>query len=149
MVSKPRRGVTQSVPLVRIQSSPPNCCTFWPRASSSSLSDHRSLHGTTFTLAEPICRVRDRLDSPRVSRLHRNLQRAPSAPRPAIVSTTTTGTGPISHSTRIAQTHARSCQMGADESSPSRKSMACITVTNVSPPEQYHFPFANVAPLLF
>jgi hypothetical protein len=63
-------------------------------------------------------------------------------------STTTTGPAPISHSTRIAQTHARSCHPGADESSPSRKSMACITATNVSPPDRCHFPFANGARLL-
>jgi hypothetical protein len=35
------------------------------------------------------------------------------------------------------------------ESSPCRKSVAYITVTNVSPPDQYHFLFANVAALLF
>src|SRR5258708_24942225 len=65
------------------------------------------------------------------------------------MSTTTAGPAPISHSTRIVQTHARSCHPGADESSPSRKSMACITATSVSPPDRYHFPFANVARLLF
>jgi hypothetical protein len=66
------------------------------------------------------------------------------------ISITTTKRAPISHSTRIAQTHARSCDPGSEESSPSRKSMACINATkNVSPPEQYHFPFANVAQLLF
>ena len=34
-------------------------------------------------------------------------------------------------------------------SSPSRKSVACITATNVSPPDSYHFLFANVARRLF
>jgi hypothetical protein len=48
--------------------------------------DHRSRHGTTLTLAERICRTRHRFDSPRVSGSHRDLQRAPSAPRPLLVS---------------------------------------------------------------
>ena len=47
--------------------------------------DHGSRHRATLTLAERIRRARDRFDSPRVSRLHRDLQRAPSAPRPLLV----------------------------------------------------------------
>ena len=112
--------------------------------------DHRSRHGTTITLAERIRRARYWFDPSRMSRPHRDLQRAPSAPHPLLVRRLLPpNPARIFHSTRIAQTHAGSCHPGADESSPSRKSMACITATNVSPPEQYHFPFANVARLLF
>jgi hypothetical protein len=50
---------------------------------------------------------------------------------------------------RIARTLAHSCYPGSGESSPYRKSVACITAPNVSPPDQYHFLFANVARLLF
>src|SRR5712672_161887 len=42
---------------------------------------------------------------------------------------------PISHSTRIARTRAPHCRPGSAKSLPSRKSMACITATNVSPPD--------------
>ena len=31
----------------------------------------------------------------------------------------------------------------SEESSPSRKSVACITATNVSPPDPYHFLLTN------
>jgi putative transposase len=37
----------------------------------------------------------------------------------------------------------------SEASSPSRKSMACITATSVSPPDRYHFPLAQVAGLPF
>jgi len=46
------------------------------------------------------------------------------------------------------RTRARSCHAGSEESSPSRKSVACITATNVSPP-RFHCLFANLARLLF
>jgi len=36
---------------------------------------------------------------------------------------------------KIARNRTRSCHSGSEESSPSHKSMACITVTNVSPPD--------------
>jgi hypothetical protein len=39
------------------------------------------------------------------------------------------------HSTRIARTRARSCHAGSEEPSPSRKSVAWTTATNVSPPD--------------
>lgn len=39
----------------------------------------------TLTLAERLRRAPDRLDSPRVFGLHRDLQRAPSAPRPVLI----------------------------------------------------------------
>lgn len=64
-------------------------------------------------------------------------------------STTTTERARIFRSTRIARTRAYSCHPGSGESSPSRKSVACITVTNVSPPNQYLFLFAKVAQLRF
>ena len=35
----------------------------------------------------------------------------------------------------IARNRTRSCHSGSEESSPSHKSVACITVTNVSPPD--------------
>ena len=38
---------------------------------------------------------------------------------------------------------------GIGESSPSRKSVACITATNGSLPDSFNFLFANVAPRLF
>jgi hypothetical protein len=47
--------------------------------------DPASHHSATLTLAERIRRARHRFDSPRVSGSHRDLQRAPSAPRPLVV----------------------------------------------------------------
>jgi len=41
----------------------------------------------------------------------------------------------IFHSTRIVRTRAQSRRPGSEESSPSSKSMACITATNVSLPD--------------
>jgi hypothetical protein len=56
---------------------------------------------------------------------------AASCPR---ISTITKAPVPIFHSIRIAPILARSCHPGSEEYSPSRKSVACITATNVSPP---------------
>jgi hypothetical protein len=117
-----------------------------PQASRGD-GDHRSRHSATFTLAERKRRARHRFASSRMSGSHRDLQRAPSAPRQHI-SITTSERARIFHSTRIARTLVHSCHSGSGESSPSRKSVACITVTNVSPPDQSHFLFANVARLL-
>jgi hypothetical protein len=50
-------------------------------------------------------------------------------------STTTTEAAPHLHLIRIAPTLARSNDAEAERSSPSRKSPACITATNVSPPD--------------
>jgi hypothetical protein len=47
----------------------------------------------------------------------------------------TTKRAPIFQSTRIAQTHARPYHPGSEESSPTRKSVPCITATNVPPPD--------------
>src|SRR5208337_687836 len=49
--------------------------------------------------------------------------------------TTTTAAAPIFHSTRIVRTRARSRHPESEESSPSRKSLACFTATSVSPPD--------------
>src|SRR5216684_5426377 len=57
---------------------------------------------------------------------------AASSPR---TSTITNEPARICHSTRIAHTHVRSCHAGSEGWSPSRESAACITVTNVSPPD--------------
>ena len=47
---------------------------------------HQASHyGTTITLAERLRRARDRVDPSRMYRPHRDLQRAPSAPRPVLV----------------------------------------------------------------
>jgi transposase InsO family protein len=50
----------------------------------------------------------------------------------------------IFHSTRIAQTRAQSCHLGSEESSPFHKSMGCITVTNVSPPDSSRLLLHNI-----
>jgi hypothetical protein len=98
--------------------------------------DHGSRHGTTLTLAERILRTRDQFDSPGMSRPHRDLQRAPSAPRPLLVRRLLPNAPVlIFRSTRIAPTLARSCHASSEEPSRSRKSPACITATNVSPPD--------------
>jgi hypothetical protein len=62
-------------------------CLVWPELPQASrrYGDHGSHHGTMLTLAECIRRTRDRFDSPGVFRPHRDLQRAPSAPRPLLV----------------------------------------------------------------
>jgi len=53
-------------------------------------------------------------------------------------STTTIEPALIFRSTRIAPTRARSSHPGSEESSPSRKSVVCITATSVSPPDSPH-----------
>jgi hypothetical protein len=55
----------------------------------------------------------------------------------AYTSITTTEPAPICHSTKIPGTRARSSHPRSEESSPSRKSVACITATNVSPTDSY------------
>src|SRR5271156_1293563 len=47
--------------------------------------NHGGHHGATLTLAERLRRTRNRFDTSRVFRSHRDLQRAPSAPRPLVV----------------------------------------------------------------
>src|ERR1700686_376369 len=59
------------------------------------------------------------------------------------MSTTTTERALIFHSTRISRSLAQSCHPGSEESSPFRKSVACITATNVSPPDRFQFQFAK------
>ncbi len=62
-------------------------CLVWPALPQASRpdGDHRSHHGTTLTFAERLHRTRDRFDPPRVFGPHRDLQQAPSAPRPVLV----------------------------------------------------------------
>ena len=59
----------------------------WLGVSEPGRSDghYGSHHGATLTLAERICRARDRLDTSRVFRSHRDLQRTPSSPRLVLV----------------------------------------------------------------
>src|SRR6266851_4272037 len=62
-------------------------CLVWPALPQASRpdGDHRSHHGTTVTFAERLHRTRDRFDPSRVFGPHRDLQQAPSAPRPVLV----------------------------------------------------------------
>ena len=96
---------------------------------------------TTLTLAERIRRARDRFDSPRVSGSHRDLQRAPSAPRPLLVCRLLP---PHPHASFARQGLPRPAPGHATQDRKSRrhsrKSMACITATNVSPPDSSLLP---------
>ena len=103
---------------------------------SRSDGDHGGHHGATLTLAERLRRARDRFDSSRVFGSHRDLQRAPSAPRPVLVCRLLPTHPHASFARqglpRLPPDHATQDRKGR---SPSLRSAVCITVTNVSPPD--------------
>src|SRR6266851_2074357 len=98
---------------------------------------HGSHHGGTLALAKRVRRARDLFRFAASVSITSSAICAASCPR---MSTITNAPARIFRSTRIAPTHARLCRAESDRSSPSRKSAACITAMNVSPPDSYPIP---------